>query len=104
MVFNQPRGSVSGLPRHSGGTLTAFAMRKSRKSLGLRLLQLRILLLGLLQDREVGVSVFPQREEILVSNAALRGVALKGVSASQAKMSQHAHRTPEIPARCQRDQ
>jgi hypothetical protein len=30
-----------------------------------RLLQLRILLFGLLQDGDVGVGVFPEREEIL---------------------------------------
>jgi hypothetical protein len=36
---------------------------------GRRLLQLRVLRLGFLQDRDVGVGVFPEGEEILVSGA-----------------------------------
>jgi hypothetical protein len=36
-------------------------------SLPILLLQLRVLCLGLLQDRDVGVGVFPEGEEVLVS-------------------------------------
>jgi hypothetical protein len=39
-----------------------------------QLLQLRVLRFGFLQDRNVGVGVFPQREEVLVSGAALDAV------------------------------
>ena len=38
------------------------------------LLQLRVLRFGFLQDGNVGVGVFPQREEVLVSGAALDAV------------------------------
>jgi hypothetical protein len=37
--------------------------------------QLRVFGLGLLQDGDVGVGVFPQREEIIVGGALLLGVA-----------------------------
>jgi hypothetical protein len=36
-----------------------------------RLLQLRVLHLGFLQDGDVGVSVLPEREEILVAGGVL---------------------------------
>ena len=50
-------------------------------------LQLRILRFGFLQDGDVGVSVFPQREEILIRCAGFGGVALHSVSAGEAEMS-----------------
>jgi hypothetical protein len=51
----------------------------------LNLLQLRVLRLGFLQDGDVGVGVFPEREEILVGGAALAGIAaLRGQAASYA--------------------
>jgi hypothetical protein len=40
------------------------------------LLQLRVLGLGLLQDGNVGVGVFPEGEKILVGSAGFVGVAL----------------------------
>ena len=43
------------------------------------LLQLRILRLGFLQDGDVGVSVFPESEEILVGSLRFGGVAGDGV-------------------------
>ncbi len=39
-------------------------------------LQLGVLSLGLLQDGNVGVGVFPEGEEILVSGAGANGIAL----------------------------
>jgi hypothetical protein len=47
------------------------------------LLQLRVLCLGLLQDRNVRVGVFPQREEVLVGAAGLVLVACEYVGASK---------------------
>ena len=46
------------------------------------LLQLREFNLGLLQDGDVGVGVFPERDEILIRGRGLGGVALHGVGAS----------------------
>jgi hypothetical protein len=42
----------------------------------LSLLQLRVLRFGLLQDGNVGVGVFPEREEIVVGAASLGSVTL----------------------------
>jgi hypothetical protein len=44
-----------------------------------QLLQLRVLRFSLLQDRDVRIGVFPQRQKILVRSSALRGVALHHV-------------------------
>ena len=38
-------------------------------------LELRVLRLGLLQDRDVGIGIFPEGEEFLVGGAALGGIA-----------------------------
>ncbi len=43
-----------------------------------KLLQLREFRLGLLQDGDVRVGVFPEREEILIGRAGFGGVALPG--------------------------
>ena len=51
-----------------------------------RLLQLRVLRLGLLQDGNVGVGVFPEREEILICGSGFGGVALQHVGAGEAEM------------------
>jgi hypothetical protein len=48
--------------------------------------QFRVLGLGLLKDGDVGVGVFPEREEILISGAGFGGVALQGIGASEAEM------------------
>jgi hypothetical protein len=55
--------------------LAALARAGARVAGGL--LQLRVLRLGLFQDGDVGVGVFPQGQEILVSSAGLAGVALQ---------------------------
>jgi hypothetical protein len=46
-------------------------------------LQLRVLPLGLLQDGDVGVGVFPEREEIFICTFGLGGVACNYVSATE---------------------
>src|SRR5208337_83571 len=56
------------------------------------LLQLRVLCLGLLQDGNVRVGVFPEREEIFVGGFCFGRVALQGVSARQSEASQRAPR------------
>src|SRR5262249_16256999 len=55
--------------------------------LSLKLLQLRVLRLGFLQDGNVRVGVFPKGEEILISGAGLCRIALRGVGAREAEMS-----------------
>ena len=64
------------------------------------LLQLRVLRIGFLQDGDVGVGAFPEREEIFVGSQrpdtggigvrALRGSRLQGVGTSHAQMRQRA--------------
>jgi hypothetical protein len=38
--------------------------------------------LGLLEDGNVGIGVFPEREEILIGGAGFRGVALQCIGAA----------------------
>src|SRR5271154_3587608 len=45
-------------------------------------LQLRVLGLGLLKDGDVGIGVFPEREEILIGRLGLHGVALHRICAA----------------------
>src|SRR5437667_303588 len=69
------------------------------------LLQLRVLRLGFLQDGDVGVGVFPEREEVVVggerSDAGgvgirpLRGSRLQGIGASYSQMCQRSG--PAVP-------
>ncbi len=54
------------------------------------LLQLRVLRFGLLEDRDVGIGVFPEGEEVLVGGAGLGCVALQSVSAGEAEMGKSA--------------
>jgi hypothetical protein len=49
-------------------------------------LQLRVLCLGLLQDGDVGVGVFPEGEEVLICRLGFGGVALQGVGATDLEM------------------
>ena len=55
-----------------------------------KLLQFRVFGLGLLQDGDVGVGVFPEREEILICGLRFSRVALQGVGTRQAEMSERA--------------
>ena len=45
------------------------------------LFQPGVLRLGLFEDRQVGIGVLPQREEVLVGGAALARVATQGIGA-----------------------
>src|SRR5438552_238370 len=56
------------------------------------LLQLRVLCLGLLQDEDVGVGVFPEREEVLVCVLCFGCVAVHCVGSSKLKMRERAQR------------
>ena len=57
-----------------------------------QLLQLRVLRLGLHQDGDVGVGVFPEGEEVLILGTSLGSVAGKGVGAGEAEMGESAQR------------
>jgi hypothetical protein len=46
-------------------------------------LQLRVLRLGFLQDGDVGVGVFPEREEILIGSLGFGGVSREGIRAGE---------------------
>ncbi len=65
---------------------------ESRASIRRRSLQLLVLRLGFLQDGDVGVGVFPEGEEVLVSSLAFGCVAGKGVGTGQAEMRKSAQR------------
>src|ERR1700752_3750589 len=52
------------------------------------LLQPRVLGLGLLQDGDVGVGVFPEGEEVLVGGAGFGSVVLQDVGAGNTEMSE----------------
>src|SRR2546428_13218223 len=51
-------------------------------------LQLRVLRVGLLQDGDVGVGVFPEGEEIWVCSAGFGGLARHGVGSAELEMRQ----------------
>src|SRR2546427_4496513 len=55
-------------------------------------LQLRVLRFCFLQDGDVGVGVFPEGEEVLVSGAGLGGVTGEGIGACEAEMGECAQR------------
>ena len=74
----RPDASLSGFstaPRISGNLLPV--------AIKLASLQLRVLRLGLLQDGDVRVGVFPEGEKFQIRVARLRSVALDGVGAGQ---------------------
>jgi|SRR6267143_823233 len=53
-----------------------------------QLLQLRVFGLGLFQNGDVGVSVFPESEKILICRASVGRVVLRGKSAGEAELGQ----------------
>ena len=63
-------------------------------------LYFRVFGLGLLEDGDVGVGVFPECEEVLIRGFCFGGIALHGVSASQL---QPGWRAPAI-CHCRRSQ
>ena len=68
------RGSLAG--RSLGSRDPLLKVRKT-------LLQLRVLRLGLLQDGDVGVGVFPEREEVLIFGAGRGGITRHRVGAGE---------------------
>jgi hypothetical protein len=52
----------------------------------------RVLRLGLLQDGDVGVGIFPERKEILVGGAGLRVVSRQNVRSADLQVRQRASR------------
>ncbi len=75
-------------PKHRARPRTPLTRANKAISDVRQLLQLRVLRLGFPQDGDVGVGVFPEREEVLVLRASLDGVAGKGVGASEAQVRQ----------------
>src|SRR6516165_6601546 len=75
---------------HSSRCCPASPLPLGEKSSGAQfhahLLQLCVFRLGLLQDGDVGVGVFPECKEVLIRGTGLRGVALQHISANEAKM------------------
>src|SRR5581483_6423911 len=65
--------------------------------------QLRELRLGLLQDGNVGIGVFPQREEVLIGGARFGGVALERVGAGETESRQGACREIQRDSRMLKD-
>ena len=61
---------------------------KLEPELSAPLLQLRVLGLGLLQDGDVGVGVFPESEEFLIGRFRFRRIARHGIGATDLKMRQ----------------
>src|SRR5205823_7573988 len=90
-----PRGS-----RNSSGKLSRewsslprdSAQNDPASSSFLRLLQFGVFRLGLLKNRDVGVGVLPERQEILVSSLCLGLIAQQSESSAQLQMRQSAHR------------
>jgi len=93
MPLRQAQGGLSRQPARPFDSAQAGCRRYSRFSavckaadsffdLSALLLQLSVFRLGLLQDRDVGIGIFPKREEVLVSDATFLGIALEGVSAA----------------------
>ena len=56
------------------------------------LLQLRVFRLGLFQDGDVGIGVFPEDEEVLIGGLSFGGVAGKGTGAGQSQVSKRGER------------
>src|SRR5215472_12062020 len=69
--------------------MVKFAVR------GRKLLQLRVLGFGLLQDGDVRVGVFPKREEVLVSHLSFDSIAGEGVGATKLEMGECAYGVAE---------
>jgi len=84
----QESASVVGLPflLHHRGTVVDVGGR----FLATALLQLPVLSLRLLQNRNVGIGVFPEGEEVLIGGFGFGGVALHGIRSTQLEMSQYA--------------
>src|SRR5215831_20908496 len=58
-------------------------MKRGDSSIRNPLLQLRVFCFGLLQDRDVGIGVFPESEEILIRGAGLGCLSLQSVRTTE---------------------
>jgi hypothetical protein len=74
--------TFAGQPAIHGPARSAIASQETRRGL----LQLRVFRLGLLQNGDVWVGVFPQCQEILIGGTGFGCVALQGVGAGEAKV------------------
>src|SRR5438445_9483666 len=98
------RGPGSGAQPRKRPSIAGVTRRLPR-CVVLGLLEFRVLRLGLLQDGDVGIGVFPECEEIFVSGErqdaggigirALRGSCLQGVGTSHSQMRQRPR--PAVP-------
>jgi hypothetical protein len=61
-------------------------MSQAQTELSKKSLQLGVFGLGLLQDGNVGVGIFPKREEILIRRLGFGSVALQHVAVGEAEM------------------
>src|SRR5207244_12494736 len=91
----------------SAGTGTPWFFTRIAVLFTTFLLQLRVLLLGFLQNGDVGIGVFPEGKKVLIGGTALVGVAGNGVSASdprcassQAHSFVAGHGFPALRGRC----
>jgi hypothetical protein len=73
--------------RHFTGENIARTANRVR-AIALSLLQLRVLCLGFLQDRDVGVGVFPEGQKILIRSSGLGCVPGHRVGPSLAQLDQ----------------
>src|SRR5437660_9443432 len=71
---------------------TIFDNAINERLVSLVSLQLRVLLLGFLQNGGAGIGVFPESEEVLIGRAGFCGVALESGGTSQSEMGQGAQR------------
>jgi hypothetical protein len=69
----------------------------------LQLLQLGVLRLGFLQDRDVRIGAFPERKEVLVGGAGVRSVVLGSERSRQAELSQWINLRPHGQAAAGQD-
>src|SRR6266571_7358439 len=71
---------------------TIFDNAINERLVSLVSLQLRVLLLGFLQNGDAGIGVFPESEEVLIGRAGFCGVALESVGTSESEMGQSTQR------------
>ena len=93
MVLHRPV-ELARATGHSGGLARTMPVNR-RPSRDHRLLQLRVLRLGFFQDGDVGVGIFPEREEIFVGGEGFGTIALQGVGPGEAEMRERAKRKVE---------
>ena len=70
--------------------LPTYRHKRNWSAASNRLLQFRVLGLGLLEDGDIGVGVFPQGEEILVRGACFGRVARQNVRSADLQVCQRA--------------